>query len=110
AIQHLIAETDWGDLGRLAIRIGVYTGEAEFAGGDWRGRPLNRCARLRDAAAGGQILISHATVELVADDLFGQAVITDLGEHRLRGVVRPERVHLVQRPDASGLAVMSAVD
>ena len=63
-----------------AVRIGVYTGEAQFAQGEWRGRPLNRCARLRDAAAGGQILASHATTELVGDDLAEQAVITDLGE------------------------------
>jgi class 3 adenylate cyclase/DNA-binding SARP family transcriptional activator len=97
AMQLLIAATDWGELGRLAIRIGVYTGEAEFAAGEWRGRPLNRCARLRDTAAGGQILISHATVELVGDDLSGEAVTIDLGEQRLRGVDRPERIHLVQR-------------
>ena len=76
--------------------------------GEWRGRPLNRCARLRDTAAGGQIVASHATTELVGDDLAGQAVITDLGEQHLRGVTRTERAHQIQarpaptEPGASG--------
>jgi hypothetical protein len=61
-----------------------------------RGRPLNRCARLSDAAAGGQILASHATIELVGDDLADQASVTDLGQRHLRGVTRPERAHLIQ--------------
>jgi class 3 adenylate cyclase/tetratricopeptide (TPR) repeat protein len=88
--------TNWGEVGPLSIRIGVYTGEANFVEGEWRGRPLNRCARLRDAAAGGEILASHATIELVGEDLEHLAVITDLGVKQLRGVPRGERVHLVQ--------------
>jgi DNA-binding SARP family transcriptional activator/class 3 adenylate cyclase/tetratricopeptide (TPR) repeat protein len=95
-VQAAVADAEWGDIGALAVRIGVYTGEAVFAQGDWQGRPLKRCARLRDAAAGHQILASHATVELIGDDLAERAVITDLGEWQLRGVGRPERVHLVQ--------------
>lgn len=91
AVQAGVAGADWGDIGRLAVRIGVYTGEAQFVKGEWRGRALNRCARLRDAAAGNQILGSNATIELAGEDLAGQAVIIDLGEHHLRGVTRTER-------------------
>ena len=110
AIQADIAAGDWGDVGPLAVRIGIYTGEAQLVEGEWRGRPLNRCARLRDTAAGGQIVASHATTELVGDDLAGQAVITDLGEQHLRGVTRTERAHQIQarpaptEPGASGVA------
>ena len=96
AVQAAMAAGDWGDIGGLAVRIGVYTGEAQLVEGEWRGRALNRCARLRDAAAGGQILASHATIDLVGDDLADQAVITNLGEQQLRGVTRAEQVHQVE--------------
>jgi class 3 adenylate cyclase/tetratricopeptide (TPR) repeat protein len=96
AIQVGVAAADWGDIGRLAVRIGVYTGEAQFVEGEWRGRALNRCARLRDAAGGGQILVSHATVELVGDDLADRAIITDLGPQQLRGVLGAEHVHQIE--------------
>jgi class 3 adenylate cyclase/tetratricopeptide (TPR) repeat protein len=96
AIQAGVANADWGAIGRLALRIGVYTGESELDNGEWRGRSLNRCARLRDAAATGQIIASHATVDLVGDDLADRAVITNLGVQRLRGVPRAEAVHLIE--------------
>ena len=99
--QVAIGRAAWGEAGPLAVRVGVYTGEAVLVDGDWRGRPLNRCARLRDAAAAGEILASHATVELVGDDLAELAVITDLGERQLRGVARHERIYLVQPRSAS---------
>jgi class 3 adenylate cyclase len=96
AVQAGIAGADWGDIGRLAVRSGVYTGEAQWVDGEWRGRSLNRCARLRDAAAGGEILSSHATIDLIGDDLANQAVFTNLGDQQLRGVTRTEQVHRVQ--------------
>jgi class 3 adenylate cyclase/tetratricopeptide (TPR) repeat protein len=96
AVQAGVTVADWGDIGRLMVRIGVYTGEAQQVEGEWRGRSVNRCARLLDAAAGGQILASHATIELVGDDLADQAVITNLGEHQLRGVPRAESVHQIE--------------
>ncbi len=96
AVQAAIVEGEWPEIGRLAVRVGIYTGEAEFDNGEWRGRALNRCARLRDAASGGQILASHATVDLLGDDLADQVVITSLGAQQLRGVPRAEQVHQVQ--------------
>jgi class 3 adenylate cyclase/tetratricopeptide (TPR) repeat protein len=96
AIQAAIADGEWAEIGALAVRVGIYTGEAEVDNGEWRGRALNRCARLRDAATGGQILASNATVDLLGDDLADQVVITNLGAHQLRGVSRAEQVHQVQ--------------
>jgi hypothetical protein len=96
AVQASVAGADWGDIGRLAVRIGVYTGEAQLVAGEWRGRALNRCARLCDTAVGGQILASHATIELVGDDLADQAIIADLGHQQLRGVPRTEQVHRIE--------------
>jgi len=71
----------------LPVRMGVHTGEAELRDGDYYGPTLNRTARVMDAGHGGQILLSAATAEL-ADEL----EMTDLGEHRLKGIAAPIRL------------------
>ena len=110
AMQATVAGTDWGEIGCMRVRIGIYTGEARLVDGEWRGRPLNRCARLRDAAGGGEILASHATVELVGDDLADEAAIADLGEQQLRGVTRVERIHRVERRRSLTAPAAAALD
>jgi hypothetical protein len=49
-----------------------------------------------DAGNGGQIILSAATAELVADDAL---LLTDQGPHRLAGFGRPERLYRVVVPD-----------
>ena len=49
----------------LRVRMGVHTGEVERAGSDYRGRPLNRAARIMGVAHGGQLLLSDVTATLV---------------------------------------------
>jgi class 3 adenylate cyclase len=50
------------------------------------------------AAHGGQVLVSHATEELVRDDLPRGVGLRDLGEHRLRDLARPERLFQLAAP------------
>jgi predicted ATPase/class 3 adenylate cyclase len=78
------------DIGPLRVRIGVHTGEAEPRGDDWFGLTVNRTARIMSAGHGGQTLLSRATAELVAD---AGVDLRDLGEHRLSGLDRPERIY-----------------
>jgi hypothetical protein len=56
------------------------------------GPTINRTARLRDLAHGGQTVLSGATEEMVFDRLSPESWLTDLGSHVLRGVPRPERL------------------
>jgi class 3 adenylate cyclase len=67
--------------------MGVHTGVAHERDNDYFGPTLNRTARLRSAAHGGQTVISAATHELITD-----ARLLDMGEHRLKDLSRPERV------------------
>src|SRR5205809_1465256 len=53
----------------LRVRVAIHTGSCEPREGDYYGAAVNCCARLRDAAHGGQVLLSSATQELVRDDL-----------------------------------------
>ncbi len=80
-------------LAPISLRIGVHTGEVQLRDeGNYIGPTINRTARLRNLAHGGQTVLSGATEYLVADTLPTGAWVTDLGTHDLRGVARPERV------------------
>jgi class 3 adenylate cyclase len=83
----------------LQVRVALHTGDAAFRDGDYFGAAVNRCARLRAVAHGGQILLSSATQELVRDALPEEIRFQDLGEHRLRDLARPERVFQLLHPD-----------
>src|SRR5713101_7057302 len=82
--------------------MALHTGEAEQREGDYYGPALDRCARLRAAAHGGQVLLSLATQELVRDALPGGVSLKDLGLCRLRDLQRPETVFQLLHPDLPG--------
>ena len=80
-------------LAPIRLRIGVHTGQVQLRDeGNYIGPTINRTARLRDLAHGGQTVLSGATEQLVADWLPEDAWLTDLGTHELRDLPRPERV------------------
>jgi hypothetical protein len=79
--------------------MGLHTGAAELRDGDYYGPALNRAARLMAAAHGGQIVCSQVTADLVRDSLPDDLRLVDLGEHRLRDLVRPEWVFQLTHPD-----------
>ncbi len=91
-LQEAIAHEPWPLLEPMRIRVALHTGEVELRDGDYFGRAVNRAARLRSLAAGGQILCSGATAELVIDTLADDVVLTDLGMRQLRNLARPEHV------------------
>lgn len=92
--QRALAAAPWGETGPLLVRIGVHTGSAEFRDSDYFGGTLNRAARIESAAHGGQVLVSGVTRALTLDTLPDGFQWRDLGEHRLKGLERPE--HLFQ--------------
>ena len=76
----------------IKARMGIHTGEAELRNGDYYGQPLNRAARLMSVAHGEQILLSAVTCELAREQLPGDDFLSDLGEHTLKDLVRPEHI------------------
>ena len=79
----------WEATGPLRVRMGLHTCEVELRDGDYYGSAVNRAARLMSVAHGGQVVMSAATAELAREAPFE---LRDLGEHRLAGLSRPERV------------------
>ena len=76
----------------LRIRIALHTGEADLRDGDYYGTAVNRCARLRSVAHGGQTLLSGVTYDLVSDAPPPGVELRDLGEHSLKDLQRPEHI------------------
>jgi predicted ATPase/class 3 adenylate cyclase len=91
--QRSLQAEPWGEVGPLRVRVALHTGAAEERDGDYYGPALNRAARLLSAGHGGQTLLSEAIAGLVRDDLPPSVSLRDLGEHRLKDLRRPERVH-----------------
>jgi predicted ATPase/class 3 adenylate cyclase/DNA-binding CsgD family transcriptional regulator len=87
-------------LAPIRLRIGVHTGEVRLRDeGNYIGPAINRAARLRELAHGGQTVLSGTTTDLVADLLPDGAWLNDLGSHPLRDLPRPERVVQLCHPD-----------
>jgi class 3 adenylate cyclase/tetratricopeptide (TPR) repeat protein/transcriptional regulator with XRE-family HTH domain len=101
ALQHALVAEPWPpEVAPLRVRMALHTGEAGLrAGADYRGAAVNRCARLRAVAHGGQVLLSGATYELVRDALPPEVGLRDLGEHRLKDLTRPEHIFQALIPD-----------
>ncbi|MGH9196176.1 MAG: adenylate/guanylate cyclase domain-containing protein, partial [Acidimicrobiia bacterium] len=99
-LQVKLAKERWpGDL-PIRVRIGIHTGEASLRAGNYYGQTINRTARLRDVAHGGQAVLSQATYELIRDDLPDGASIVALGHHRLRDLHRQELIFQLEHPEA----------
>ena len=91
-LQDAIDHEPWALREPMRVRVALHTGEVELRDGDYFGRAVNRAARLRSLAEGGQILCSGAIAELVIDSLPDDVVLTDLGMRQLRNLARAEHV------------------
>lgn len=91
-IQQSFWQENWGIPEKLRVRIALHTGEAEFRAGDYYGTAVNRCARLRNLAHGGQTLLSQVTYGLVHEFLSPDIGIRDLGVYILKDLKQPERI------------------
>jgi predicted ATPase/class 3 adenylate cyclase len=99
AQQALLAE-DWGEIGPLRVRMALHAGEAEpDQRGDYLSAPLNRLSRLLATGHGGQILLTQTVQQLSRGGLPPGTELRDLGEHRLRDLLDPERVYQLLHPD-----------
>jgi predicted ATPase/class 3 adenylate cyclase/Tfp pilus assembly protein PilF len=98
ALQQALTAQPWPTPIPLLVRMALHTGEADLREADYYGPPVNRCARLRAIAHGGQILLSQTTQTLVRDALPASCSLRSLGEHRLRDLSRAESVFQMLHP------------
>ena len=66
------------DDGLPPVRVGIHSGPAVLRDGDWYGRAVNVASRLCTVAAGGEVLVSEATL-----DCAPQLRAIEVGDRRL---------------------------
>jgi len=99
-VQQALAAQAWPEpIPAIRVRMGLHTGTSVERGGDYFGTAVNRAARVSAAGNGGQILVTDTVHLLIADDAPKKWGFSDLGEHRLRDLVRAERLWQVTSPD-----------
>ena len=57
-LQVALASEKWPTTRPIRVRMAIHTGQVEVRDGDYYGPTVNRCARLRALAKGGQVPIS----------------------------------------------------
>src|SRR6476469_333789 len=92
AAQQALAAEPWSEPGPLSVRMALHTGTAEERADDYVGPLLTRLNVLLAAGHGGQVLLTATTYELVRDSLPNDVTLRDLGERRLKDLIRPEHV------------------
>ena len=91
--QRALTTEPWAGPVQIKARMALPTGDVEVRDSGYFGPPLNRVARLLAVGHGGQILLSAATAQLLRDGLPAGAALRDMGERRLKDLVRAERVY-----------------
>ena len=99
ALQRALNTGPWPPGAALRVRAALHTGQARISDDDYNSSSVNRCARLRAIAWGGQTLLSQATYELVRDEPLEGARFQELGLHGLKDLSRPERVFQLIHPE-----------
>lgn len=118
--QYQLEAESWGAVGKIRVRMALYRGVAEQRDGDYFGTVLNRVARLRDAAHGGQVIVASCVLEGLpctdpaSNSVFlphphgaqntknaGEGILAfarDRGFHRLKDIAEPERIYQIVAP------------
>ncbi|MGH3693700.1 MAG: adenylate/guanylate cyclase domain-containing protein, partial [Pseudonocardiaceae bacterium] len=111
-VQRAFLCENWPDGVPLRLRIALHTAEVQLRDdGNYFGQAVNRCARLRAIAHGGQVVLSGTTRELVLDRLPEDVEFADLGVHRLRDLGRPVHVFGLVHPDLpAGFPALRSLD
>src|SRR6201995_3643346 len=101
AVQAVMAERNEGvpQDRRMLFRIGINLGDVLIEGDDILGEGVNIAARLEAIAEPGGICVSASAYEHV----YGKVTVefTDLGEQRLKNIIRPVRAFAVSRNRSS---------
>jgi WD40 repeat protein/class 3 adenylate cyclase/energy-coupling factor transporter ATP-binding protein EcfA2 len=81
--QRALASEPWHD-GPVRVRMGLHTGDAAPHGGDYFAIAVHQAARVKDAAHGGQVLVSYASVAAAGEALPKGYSARDLGRFALK--------------------------
>jgi len=91
AAQRALRAESWpADVGEVRVRMGLHCGEVVRTETGYVGLDIHLTARVAAAAHGGQLLVTKAIRAAIPD-----ALMDDLGLHRLRDFPAPEQLYCV---------------
>jgi predicted ATPase/class 3 adenylate cyclase len=90
--QRALVSHDWVDENEIRVRMGLHTGEPRVVEDRYVGLDVHHAARVMAVAHGGQVVVSESTQALLDDD----TQLRDLGEHRLKDILRPQRLYQLE--------------
>jgi predicted ATPase/class 3 adenylate cyclase len=90
--QQALEAHQWADGVAMRVRMGLHTGHPEPFEDNLVGLDVHVAARVSATAYGGQVVVSQATADEVADRLPPGTSLLDLGVHRLKDIVDPQRL------------------
>jgi DNA-binding NarL/FixJ family response regulator/class 3 adenylate cyclase len=94
AVQRALRDAEWPGDATLRVRIGLHSGTPSLGDEGYTGVDVVRASRIANAGHGAQIVVSNETLDAL-DGISSR----DLGEHRLEGLTRPERIHQLLADD-----------
>ena len=97
-IQVALHHEDWQLPTPLQVRMALHTGEADLRNGDYYGSAMNRCARLRALAHGGQVLVSATTAAFAGHVLTSDTRLRSVGTYALKDLNEPEHIFQLVHP------------
>jgi len=85
----------------IKVRMGIHTGAAQLnEERQYSGyTTLALTQRIMSAGHGGQVLVSHATQQLIRAGLPNGSTLRDMGEHRLKDLIHPENLYQLVVPN-----------
>ena len=91
--QRRLASHQWPQGEVVRVRMGLHTGEPMITSTGYVGVDVHRAARIGDSGHGGQVLLSDATRQLVANDLPASVTVRELGDYRLKDMKFPVPIY-----------------
>ncbi|TMC71750.1 MAG: adenylate/guanylate cyclase domain-containing protein [Chloroflexi bacterium] len=102
AIQRALREKSWPQNAEVRVRIGMHTGRPTLTDTGYVGIAVHIAARVCWASHGGQILLSSAAHQSLAERLAEGIALRSLGRFSLHGVAEPEALFQVHVADLRG--------
>jgi DNA-binding NarL/FixJ family response regulator/class 3 adenylate cyclase len=94
AAQRALRDAAWPSDATVRVRMGLHVGSPSLDDEGYTGIDMVRASRIANAGHGGQIVVSGELLSAL-----NGIDSRDLGEHRLVGLARPERIHQLLADD-----------
>lgn len=99
AIQRALLRREWPERVEVRLRIGIHTGRATLGETGYVGIAVPTAARICSAGHGGQIILSTAVRDALAERRPAGVTFRTLGRYALAGLAEPEALFQVHGPD-----------